>query len=237
MQTRKRNKSVFKEKSTKYCIVQEWRSLHWKGSISRSSHVKYFNLYSHTRTILHLRGIKFFSSFQRCTKNDFAHVPFLLCPSYAFVHIRANALLLVHYCVLMVSRNGVTSRRQFSLFSSTASLYSTLLPFSLFLLHPSFHLRLAFTMLPRYFYLFQLAPFPTPIFLPGGVSFPFYFHYFLLSLSLSDFLPSLRRERNSTLNGNGVISRITLPSVITPAFLHLSIGRYSYMYIIMFIQR
>lgn len=108
-----------------------------KGSISRSLHEKSFNLYSHTRTILHLRGIKFFSSSQRCTKNDFAHVPFLLYPSYAFAHIRANALLLVHYCVLMVSRNGVTSRRQFSLFSSTASLYSTLLPFSLSLSPPS----------------------------------------------------------------------------------------------------
>lgn len=192
-----------------------------KGSISRSLHVKSFNLYSHTRTILHLRGIKFFSSSQRYTKNDFAHVPFLLYPSYAFAHIRANALLLVHYCVLMVSRNGVTSRRQFSLFSSTASLYSTLLPFSLSLFLSSIYHSISVslsTMLPRYFYLFQLAPFLTPIFLSRGVSFPFYFHYFLLSLS--DFLPSLRRERNSTLNGNGVISRITLPSVITPTFLH-----------------
>lgn len=124
-----------------------------KGSISRSLHEKSFNLYSHTRTILHLRGIKFFSSSQRCTKNDFAHVPFLLYPSYAFAHIRANALLLVHYCVLMVSRNGVTSRRQFSLFSSTASLYSTLLPFSLSLslLHPSFHLRLTFYNVAKVF--------------------------------------------------------------------------------------
>lgn len=153
LQIRKRNKSVFKEKSTKYYIVQESRcpSPLPKGSISRSLHVRYFNLYSHTRTILHLRGIKFFSSFQRCTKNDFAHVPFLLCLSYAFARIRANALLLVHYCVLMVSRNGVTSRRQFSLFSSTASLYSTLLPFSLFLLHPSFHLRLTFYNVAKVF--------------------------------------------------------------------------------------
>lgn len=88
---------------------------------------------------------------------------------------------------------------------------------SLSSIHHSISVSLS-TMLPRYFYLFQLAPFLTPIFLSRGVSFPFYFHYFLLSLS--DFLPSLRRERNSTLNGNGVISRITLPSVITPTFLH-----------------
>lgn len=196
LQTRKRNKSVFKEKSTKYYIVQESRcpSPLPKGSISRSLHVRYFNLYSHTRTILHLRGIKFFSSFQRCTKNDFAHVPFLLCLLYAFARIRANALLLVHYCVLMVSRNGVTSRRQFSLFSSTASLYSTLLPFSLFLLHPSFHLRLTFYNVAKVF-LPVSTLFPRRSFSLGDVSSPFHFHYsFSLSLYLIFFLLSGAKE-------------------------------------------
>lgn len=90
-------------------------------------------------------------------------------------------------------------------------------------------------MLPRYFYLFQLVPFPTPIFLSGGCFFSFSLPLLFLSLSLSDFLPSLRRERNSTLNGNGVISRITLPSVITPTFLRLSIGRYSCVYYYVYI--
>lgn len=78
-------------------------------------------------------------------------------------------------------------------------------------------------------------PFPTPIFLSGGCFFSFSLPLLFLSLSLSDFLPSLRRERNSTLNGNGVISRITLPSVITPTFLRLSIGRYSCVYYYVYI--
>lgn len=119
----------------------------------------------------------------------------------------------------MVSWNGVT--RQFSLFSSTASLYPTLLPFHpFFSIYHSVPVSLSAT-LPRYFYLLQLAP------SLWGVSFPFYFHYFLLALSFSLVFFLLWRERNSTLNGNGVISRITLPSVITPTFLRLNIGRYS----------
>lgn len=144
-------------------------------------------------------------------------VSFMPPPSYAFAHIPANAPLLLHYCVLMVSWNGVT--RQFSLFSSTASLYPTLLPFRpFFSIYHSVPVSLSAT-LPRYFYLLQLAP------SLWGVSFPFYFHYFLLALSFSLVFFLLWRERNSTLNG--VISRITLPSVITPTFLRLSIGRYS----------
>lgn len=109
-------------------------------------------------------------------------------PSYAFARIPANAPLLLHYCVLMVSRNGVT--RQFSLFSSTASLYPTLLPFRPFLLHLSFHPRLTFC---------------NAVFLPAstrswGVSFPFYLSLLLtcslsFSLSLSGFLSSLARKK------------------------------------------
>lgn len=72
---------------------------------------------------------------------------------------------------------------------------------------------------------------------PRGCFFSFLLPLLLTFSLLIWFSSFSRRERNSTLNGNGVISRITLPSVITPAFLRLSIGRYSYMYIIMFIQR
>lgn len=101
-----------------------WRISLFKWNVSRNLYeetLKWHN--SVLATSFPLKELNFLQDSRDArANNSFARSGLFYALGRAFAHIQMNALLLVRFCVLMVSRNGVTSRRQFSFFSTTASL-------------------------------------------------------------------------------------------------------------------